>query len=160
MHWSTEFVGLPWMERGRTRAGIDCYGLLRLPFEEKKGLSLRSYDGEYLSTSERDEIAVLLGGGTAIPPWVPVNDGTDPESLRGALRSKERRAWAERCGALAREFDMIVFQRAGIDAHVGLVVDRGRMLHISETTESRIERFDTDRWLPRFAGLYRHMDLA
>ncbi len=38
--WADGYVGIPWQWRGRNRAGIDCYGLLRLVYQEQRGITL------------------------------------------------------------------------------------------------------------------------
>lgn len=38
--WPDAYVGIPWAWRGRDRAGIDCYGLVRLVYAERLGVAL------------------------------------------------------------------------------------------------------------------------
>ncbi len=38
--WTVDYVGIPWEWRGRTRTGLDCYGLVRLVYEEQCGIGL------------------------------------------------------------------------------------------------------------------------
>ena len=47
--WVADYVGLPWEPYGRTRAGVDCWGLVRLVYEERLGICLL-----YTSPSPRD----------------------------------------------------------------------------------------------------------
>lgn len=37
MPWLNEYVGLPYLAGGRTAAGVDCYGLVRLVLTERAG---------------------------------------------------------------------------------------------------------------------------
>ncbi|TXN64986.1 NlpC/P60 family protein [Methylobacterium sp. WL6] len=128
--WSNAYVGLPWRERGLTRDGIACWGLARLIYAEMLGIPVPDYCAEVASIQERAEVAAVFARSTAVGPWVAV--------------------------AEAQPFDIAVFRRAGIAAHVGIVVMEGRMLHITAGRESAIVDFTTGCWSPRFSGFYRH----
>jgi cell wall-associated NlpC family hydrolase len=135
VHWSRDFVGLPWRLAGRSRDGVDCWGLLWLIYRDVLGIEIISYARETLDAPERQQIASLMAGELVKSPWRDVRPGQE------------------------REFDMAVFKRAGIDSHVGIVIGPGRMLHITHDAESCIDRFDQGRWQPKFLGLRRHIDL-
>ncbi|PJI56003.1 hypothetical protein CTI14_00265 [Methylobacterium radiotolerans] len=114
MHWSAPYVGLPWQERGLSRDGIACWGLCRLVYAEVLGLAVPDYAAEVASLEERAEVAAVFADGTLQGPWVGLPE-TD-----------------------ARSFDIAVFRRAGLDAHVGIVTSPGRMLHITAGQDSAI----------------------
>ena len=44
MSWASEYVGIPYEPSGRTRAGIDCWGLARLVWSEKFGRQLPDFE--------------------------------------------------------------------------------------------------------------------
>jgi len=132
MHWSADFIGLPWQDRGLTRSGIACWGLARLVYAEVLGLDVPDYAAEVASLEDRTEVATVYAGGTAFGPWHAVSESE------------------------AREFDIVVFRRAGLDAHVGIVVTPGRMLHITSGQDSAIVSYADGRWAPRLSGIYRH----
>lgn len=135
-HWSTPYIGLPWRERGLDRDGIACWGLVRLVYAEHLGLQVPDYAAEVASLQERAEVAAVFAGGTMGGLWASVPEQT------------------------ARPFDVVVFRRAGLDAHVGLVVEAGRMLHITDGQDSAIIDYGTGRWAPRLSGVYRHPVVA
>ena len=135
MHWSRDYVGLPWEFAGRSRDGVDCWGLLWLIYRDVLGIEITSYAQETTDAPEREQIAALMAGELVKSPWLDVQPGNE------------------------RPFDMVVFRRAGIDSHVGAVVDTGRMLHITHGTESRVERFDQGRWKPKLLAIHRHESL-
>jgi cell wall-associated NlpC family hydrolase len=123
-------LGLPYADQGRAGA-VDCWGLVRLAYAAI-GIDLPSYAGEYHDLAEREEVAAVMSKGQGA--MLPVSD--------------------------PRAYDVVVFRRAGLDAHVGLVVEPGLMLHIDQTAPSRIEPYTGPRWSPRLSGFYRHRLLA
>lgn len=54
----------------------------------------------------------------------------------------------------AREFDLVVFNLAGIDDHVGIICGKGIMLH-SPAGAVLVEPYATGRWKLRIIGYYR-----
>jgi probable lipoprotein NlpC len=134
MHWSARFVGLPWRERGRSRDGVDCYGLAVLAFREVHGIELAGFEDAYASVAELAEISALITGNSEQWPWRPVT--------------------------AAREFDVALFRRGNLQTHVGIVVDANRMLHIEQDREAIVETFTSGRWRHRCLGFYRHAGLA
>jgi cell wall-associated NlpC family hydrolase len=136
MHWSRDYVGLPWQFAGRSRDGVDCWGLLWLVYRDVLKVEVASYARATIDAPEREQIATLMAGELVKSPWVDVQPGQE------------------------REFDMAVFKRAGIDSHVGIVVEPGRMLHITHGAESRVERSDQGRWKSKLIALHRHESLT
>ncbi len=135
MHWSNPYVGLPWSFAGRSRVGVDCWGLLWLVYGEVLNVVVASYAAETTDAPERAEIAALLSHDRAIAPWSPIELGRE------------------------RAFDMAVFRRAGLDSHIGIVLEPGRMMHILDGGESYIDRYDVGRWKMKLVGLHRHVEM-
>jgi probable lipoprotein NlpC len=131
MGWSNAYVGIPFAEHGRTREGCDCWGLVRLVYGDR-AILLPSYAEGYATTLERAEIAALIAGAAGAAPWRPV-------PLEGMA-----------------DLDILVFRRGLHDAHVGLAVAPGRMLHVTGGQAARLDRIDDGRWRPRLAGVFRH----
>jgi cell wall-associated NlpC family hydrolase len=131
-NWTREYVGLPKLHAGRSRDGIDCYGLVWLVYRDVLGLALPGLAGEAMDATERAEIAALINSGCAAAPWRPIDPGTE------------------------REFDMVVFRRGKLESHVGLVVAPGRMLHIVDVGQSHIGSYVEGPWRPRLVGFHRH----
>ena len=129
-HWTDKYIGIPSLDRGRSINGADCYGLVWLVYRDELLIDLPSYAGEYPSVTDVTTIGELISGAKTEQTW------------------REQRE--------ARPFDVLVFRRGRVDCHVGLVVARGRMLHMAEGQSSRIEPYDTGEWLPRLTGTYRH----
>lgn len=125
------YVGLPWRDRGRDRAGLDCWGLVRLVLEEEAGIVLPSYADDYSDTSDREAVAGLVS--VKRGPWVAVTPGSE------------------------RALDLVLIRER--PWHIGLVVRRGLMLHMPAEQTSVIEPYTTGRYVPRVEGLYRHISM-
>ncbi len=123
------FVGLPWRDRGRGEGGYDCWGLFRLAFEAGTGIELPSYAGAYRTAADRAETAHVLAG--EVGDWRPIEPGEE------------------------RRFDAAVMVVQG-RFHIGLVVQRGTMLHMPLRGTSVIEP-----WARRYRldQIYRHKRL-
>ncbi|MCJ2131454.1 NlpC/P60 family protein [Methylobacterium sp. E-045] len=133
MHWSVDYIGLPWQVGGLTRDGIACWGLARLVYAECLGIPLPDYAAAVPSLEERAEVAAVFAEATSSAgPWVEVGAGK------------------------AAEFDILVFRRVGLAHHVGIAVDGGRMLHIDTGQDSCLVDYTTGRWASRLVGVYAH----
>lgn len=133
MHWSEPYVGLPWQWEGRSRAGVDCWGLAWLIYRELKGVDLARYAGAVSDEAEAQEIAAIVNDDRGRAPWCRVSR--------------------------PREFDIAVFRRGRFASHVGIVVSPEKFLHVLDDSDSQLARMDTGRWAMKLDGLYRHKDL-
>ena len=127
-----ELVGIPWLDKGRTHEGCDCWGLVRLAFAEQLGVDLPSYADGYQDTGDRTALDGLYDSERG--PWQAVELGTE------------------------EAFDMVLLRER--PWHVGLVVRRGLMLHMPEGQSSVVEPYTTGRHLRRIEGIYRHVSKA
>lgn len=133
MSWSNRFIGIPYEDFGRARAGCDCWGLACIIYREELGISLPEYLGSYSSTDEHGEIAALIGRGQASPLWLPV-DGP----------------------ALA--FDIALFRRGRWSSHVGIVIRHGVMIHMVADDAAKVQTYADGPYKHRFIGHYRHVE--
>jgi len=124
---TTAYVGIPWLDRGRTREGCDCWGLLRLVYTEVLGLEVPDYSEGYASAGERATVSSLVAAGT--------------------------RAWTRLAPGSERAGDAVLLRQA--PWHVGVVVRPGLMLHMPEDSLSCCEPYDSGRWGRRVEGIYR-----
>ncbi len=44
-HWIVKYIGLPYVEGGRSWLGVDCWGLLKLVYHHEKGICLPDLPG-------------------------------------------------------------------------------------------------------------------
>jgi cell wall-associated NlpC family hydrolase len=131
--WVAEYIGMRFRERGRDRAGCDCWGLVRLVLAERFGVEVPSYAGDYDTVGEQHRIAALITRHQ--PAWLPVDPGRE------------------------RPGDVVLLRLHGLPVHVGVVAARGWMLHVEPKVDSVLERFDGLEWRNRVLGVYRHAAL-
>jgi cell wall-associated NlpC family hydrolase len=110
MIWVEKYVGIPFLDGGRDRRGLDCWGLVRLVYETECGILLPPY-GE-ISAAELNEVAHKVANESNKEPWVPTTDH--------------------------QLFDVAVMHRRTAPIHVGLVaaLNPVRLLHIERATQS------------------------
>lgn len=133
MHWTARYVGLPFVDGGRTLEGCDCWGLFRLVYAERLGLHLPSYG----DTPAADLVAVteaMSAGVAADERWLQV---LEPKEYDGVLM----RAYG------ARD-----------PGHVGVMVDRQRLLHVEKKTAACIVPLDHYSVRSRILGFWRHRE--
>jgi len=143
--WCAQYVGIPFVDKGRTRAGCDCWGLVRLVLAEQFGIALPDYADAYI-------------------------DAHDHASVADAVQAGLREGWTEidharetpRCG------DLLVIKIAARPWHCGLMVTPERFLHCPTQPDRRsgrevgtscIERLDALIWRRRIEVIYRHASL-
>jgi cell wall-associated NlpC family hydrolase len=107
---------------------------VRLVYADELGINLPDRAGDYLHAGDRHAIVPLVE--EARPDWIPI-DTAYVHPLAGDLVLLRQAPW-----------------------HVGLVLGRGRMLHIPEGGMSCIEPYTTGRWGNRVEGIYRHREVA
>ncbi|WP_323036260.1 NlpC/P60 family protein [Pararhodobacter sp.] len=135
MSWSNRYVGLPFAEFGRDRAGCDCWGLACIIYREEMNIALPEYVGAYSSADEHSEIAALISGAATSPLWVPV-------------------------AGTAMAFDIAVFRRGRFSTHLGIVIHHGIMIHMAGEDQSKVQGYTDGPYKHRFAGHFRHASKA
>ncbi len=136
MRWANTYVGIPWLEKGRTRAGCDCYGLVRLALAEVFALFLDAEDQFYHSTAlDCEAIQARFQQVTTTWPWQPVTPPHTPQAGDVAIFVLARKYW-----------------------HCGLLVTPSEVLHVREGCDAVIEPLAAPWWARRLEGIYRHGD--
>lgn len=125
------YINLPYKSNGRTKDGIDCYGLVRLVQKEQFGIDLPSFETEY-STDDNARLEELIN--QYKEGWVKVDS---PEAG-----------------------DVVLFKVLGYEQHIGIAVSREAFLHVREGMDSVIESFTTPRWNKRIVGYFKYVEKA
>jgi len=122
-----DFIGIPFEEKGRSRDGVDCWGLVWLIYKELYDKSLPLYTDLYSDTKDRHIGAVI-------------NEQLDDAWLRVDNPQKG---------------DIIILRMRGLPFHVGMVVDDKTMIHAEQDLGSVIENYKGLKWSKRVLGFYR-----
>ena len=122
-----KYIGLPYLENGRTEAGIDCWGLARVFYREQLNIDLPSYTDEY-------------------------NGSHDPAVIEAISRYRE--SWEKT--ETPNIGDLCLFNILGEPTHVGIFVGNNKFLHSREGRDSVIETLDNTKWKNRFQGFYKY----
>lgn len=139
MNWVNDYLGIPYADKSSTHKGCDCWGLVRLVFQEQHGVELGNYAKKYMSCLDPDSGNQLIQAGI-LDDWLPVT-GT-PQA-----------------------FDLLVFRVGGSPWHCGLVTpETDTMLHApcfdrrGRPVLSRCEAWENPSHC--LDGVYRHEYLA
>lgn len=128
-----EYIDIPFKEKGRTRKGADCWGLVLLVLKEQYGVTgLPDFRKSYSHTGDREGIKDCVTD--EAHNWVKVSE---PE--KGAV---------------------IVFNIGGYPQHVGICTGfkqgKAMFLHVHKGANSTHERLSSSLWNQRIAGIYKY----
>ncbi len=124
------YVGIPYVSKGRTYDGCDCWGLLRLVYLEQLGVELPSYADDNADAAEVSE-------------------------TRRVVEAK-RDSW-ERV-AIPRPGDAVLMKIHGEPVHVGVYIGDGEMLHVRGGANACVQRLSAPFWRQAFEGFYRYAE--
>jgi probable lipoprotein NlpC len=131
MSWSNEYVGIPFKWHGRDRDGCSCWGLVQLVYKEVYGRDLSSH----MDIERRAE----KGQGSPQPYMddfqTIATDAAEPGDLL--------HLWA-------------YYRKHKLPLHVGLVVEKGKVLHIEEGCGSVIVDYRKYPMRSRIIGAYTY----
>jgi hypothetical protein len=128
-NWWNDYVGVPYKKMGRDINGLDCWGLVRLIYKEQYNIDLPSYVDEY-QEGESETLAEIIAINKE--NWVKVDTPTIG--------------------------DVLLLRSGRFLSHVGVVISPNQFIHVRETTNTVIERFDHGKWSYRKDGAYRYVE--
>jgi len=129
-----KYINIPYKQGGREEDGCDCYGLVKLIYEQERSIKLPDFkdivfDGK-IWYDQFNEIDRRIGKGLLeVKPPFMLYDGLIFYSEKGRI----------------------------IADHIGMWIGNNRFIHVSENHSSRIERFEGN-WLTCFYKALRYID--
>ena len=128
-NWVKNYIGIPFISNGRTKAGCDCYGLIRLILCNEYGIDLPELSNDYTSALNVSETSRLF---TKRLPVLAVKQILGPEE--GAV---------------------VIITEHGVPAHIGIVAGTGYILHTGIRTGSVCQKVTHPGLRGRIVGYYR-----
>lgn len=122
-----KYIGLRYLDNGRTETGVDCWGLARLFYKQEYNIDLPSYSEEY-------------------------SGGTDARILQVVELYKDN--WEE--SSTPDIGDLCLFNMLGEPMHVGVYVGNNNFLHCRSGSDSVIESLNNLKWKNRFVAFYKY----
>lgn len=132
MDWVNKYIGLRFVDGGRTRKGVDCWGLVRLVYASELSIELPEY-GE-ISAMDLARVAQEIDAGKDGETW----DAVEINELQ--------------------EFDICVMKYLGLRriGHVGIITRQKRVLHIEDGIDAMQVPLNHDSIKGRIACFRRH----
>lgn len=75
MHWTEQYIGIPWLLGGRDKSALDCWGLLRLLYRQEYGIELSTY-----ANGTAETITEVLSSG-AVDKWHSVETPQEGDAV-------------------------------------------------------------------------------
>ena len=129
--WVAQYIGIPYLTKGRTREGCDCWGLYALVMAEQRGLALPPYDG---------------------PGW----EGSASVRAVAAAAMAYAQQFTQVKPGEEQVTDAILLRAYGQPVHLGMVVAPGLMFHVEQYHNSVIDRYTSIQWASRIVSFYRY----
>ena len=128
--WSNKYISIPFKEHGRSREGVDCWGLASVIYKEEFNVDLPLLT-DYSTTKDRGAIAKLC--------------------------SEESKKWVNILEGKEKPFDILIFKILNIPCHVGIVISKGLMIHCEYGIGTHLTEYEKEfQWSKRLAGIYRY----
>jgi hypothetical protein len=122
-----KYIGLPYLTNGRTEAGVDCWGLVRLFYRDELNIDLPSYTEDY--------------------------SGADDPAIMELMSEYKDANWKKQ--SVPETGDVCVFNIYGEPCHVGVYIGNSKFMHSREGRDVVIESLDSPKWSKRLEGCYK-----
>ena len=144
--WAREYIGIPFLDKGRTREGCDCWGLNRLIWSEQFSVRVPSFLDAYEEAHDGVTVAkAIVEYGLKDPIWHRVTAGQ--ESLGDGVHMVG--------------FCKIDGHWEKAEMHVGIVLVPGVLIHIEHGIDASLMNYrEKLAGANRVLGFYRHEELT
>ena len=126
----SRYIGIPYLVKGRSFAGCDCWGLVVLYYREELGIILPAYE---MSFADEAEIA----------------------EIHAAISGEKASTWS-RVEAPVKN-DVVLMRVRGEPVHIGIYIGDGHILHTRNGASASIQRLNAPFWRQSLEGYYRHV---
>lgn len=134
--WTNQYIKIPFIDRGRSIEGADCWGLARIIYDYELDIVLPILD-HYNNVLERDVLDSIVRA--------------------------ERTRWIDVLKGSEKPFDIIILNMAQLPVHVGIVVRPGVMIHClrgSGTTVEDYRGIKGRKWENQIEGFCRYAECS
>ena len=129
--WSDKYIHIPFADHGRSKNGCDCWGLVTVIYKENFNVDL---------------------------PLLLAYDNIKDVKHITDLCQNECERWEEIPLGEERPFDVLVFNILGAPCHVGVIIEKGLVLHCEKGIGTHVsEYYKEKQWCLRIAGIYRYV---
>lgn len=137
-NWVEKYIGIPYKSKGRDpEEGIDCWGLVKIVYENEFGVDLPSYDEGYKDAHNRKDASKKIG------------KSLDQSIDDGNWKTIEMED--------LKEGDILIIDIAGIPCHIGIYVGCGHVMHVREGTLTCIEDYESKQFAGKIRSGYRYI---
>ena len=125
-----QYIGIPFIDGGRNSEGCDCWGLVKLIYENELGIELPDFN-----------ISAL-----------------DTPAVIEAMDSGKRKQWRD-TSLEPEKYDVVALhigqKHFNMVNHVGIYMGNGMFIHTLQRTASMMNRMGDAQWKSRVLGVYR-----
>lgn len=131
--WTNKYIRVPFADKGRAENGCDCWGLARLIYQKELGIVL--------------------------PKLLDYRDTLDRSTISN-IYAEESQNWSEISIGAEQPFDLIVLKMMGFPMHVGVVYQKGFMIHCLKDVGTTVVEYNSRLWNKRIVGFYRYANTS